>query len=104
MTHQNEQSFLLPCPICNGVEGCDHTVLERARAASAIRRRERETSETLEFKSAGLKRRRPPMDYRGFSIERERDGSFSVFRFGYISGNHRTVEAAKKDIDGRALS
>jgi hypothetical protein len=24
----------LPCPICNGVEGCDHTVPERARAAS----------------------------------------------------------------------
>jgi len=22
----------LPCPICNGVEGCDHTVPERARA------------------------------------------------------------------------
>lgn len=23
----------LPCPICKGVEGCDHTVPERARAA-----------------------------------------------------------------------
>ncbi len=23
----------LPCPICNGIEGCDHTIPERARAA-----------------------------------------------------------------------
>lgn len=23
----------LPCPICKGVEGCDHSVTERARAA-----------------------------------------------------------------------
>jgi hypothetical protein len=29
------QPFLTPCPICNGVEGCDHTLMERARAASA---------------------------------------------------------------------
>lgn len=25
----------LPCPICNGVEGCDHTYLERREAAKA---------------------------------------------------------------------
>ena len=24
----------LPCPICNGVEGCDHTRAERARAVA----------------------------------------------------------------------
>lgn len=24
----------LPCPICGGVEGCDHTYAERERAAS----------------------------------------------------------------------
>lgn len=23
----------LPCPICHGVEGCDHTVTERLRAS-----------------------------------------------------------------------
>lgn len=26
---------LLPCPICKGVEGCDHVLLERARAMQA---------------------------------------------------------------------
>jgi len=31
-------AFLLPCPICNGVEGCDHTVLERAKAESERRK------------------------------------------------------------------
>jgi hypothetical protein len=25
----------LPCPICHGTEGCDHTVPERMRAAGA---------------------------------------------------------------------
>ncbi len=39
--------------------------------------------------------------YRGFSIEQERDGSFSIFRFGYIRGNLKTIEDAKKDIDWR---
>lgn len=24
--------YLLPCPICNGVEGCDHSVAERRLA------------------------------------------------------------------------
>jgi hypothetical protein len=31
--------FLIPCPICNGVEGCDHTVMERARAEAEKRRK-----------------------------------------------------------------
>ena len=25
----------LPCPICKGIEGCDHTVVERATAYEA---------------------------------------------------------------------
>lgn len=40
-----------------------------------------------------------PINYRGFSIEQERDGSFSIFRFGYICGHFGSVEAAKKHID-----
>jgi hypothetical protein len=28
----------LPCPICNGVEGCDHSWTERARAAKSRRK------------------------------------------------------------------
>jgi hypothetical protein len=35
---QKHPPFLIPCPICHGIEGCDHTVLERARAASEKRR------------------------------------------------------------------
>ena len=31
-TDQGLSELLLPCPICNGVEGCDHTVPERLRA------------------------------------------------------------------------
>lgn len=27
-------AIYLPCPICSGVEGCDHTVPERRRATS----------------------------------------------------------------------
>jgi hypothetical protein len=26
----------LPCPICNGTEGCDHAVPERARASGIM--------------------------------------------------------------------
>jgi hypothetical protein len=26
--------FLIPCPMCKGVEGCDHTVIERAQSYS----------------------------------------------------------------------
>ncbi len=26
-----------PCPICGGIEGCDHTVLERRRVEAAAR-------------------------------------------------------------------
>lgn len=39
--------------------------------------------------------------YRGFSIEQERDGSYSLFRFGYVAGHFATVEAAKIDADRR---
>lgn len=39
--------------------------------------------------------------YRGFSIEIERDGSYSIFRFGYVAGHFKTVDAAKKNIDWR---
>ncbi len=39
--------------------------------------------------------------YRGFSIEQERDGSYSIFRFGYVKGHFATVDAAKQDIDWR---
>lgn len=39
--------------------------------------------------------------YRGFSIERERDGSFSLFRLGYVAGGFATVEAAKASADKR---
>jgi hypothetical protein len=42
-----------------------------------------------------------PINYRGFSIEQETDGTFSVYRFGYIRGGLKTVEAAKADIDWR---
>jgi len=42
------------------------------------------------------------MNYRGYSIEKERDGSFSVFGAGgYISGNFKTVTEAKADVDWR---
>lgn len=45
-----------------------------------------------------------PINYRGFSIEQENDGSFSVYRFGYIRGHLASVEAARKDIDWRVAS
>jgi hypothetical protein len=35
------------------------------------------------------------MIYRGFSIEQERDGSYSVFRFGYLAGHFRNVAEAQ---------
>lgn len=41
------------------------------------------------------------MTYRGFSIEQERDGSYSIFHFGYVAGHFGTIEAAKKNIDWR---
>lgn len=40
-------------------------------------------------------------NYRGFSIERERDGSFSIFRFGYVAGHFVSIEAAKRSIEAR---
>lgn len=48
-------------------------------------------------------RERQPMtkNYRGFSIEQERDGSFSIYRFGYVAGHFATVQDAQRDIDWR---
>lgn len=41
-------------------------------------------------------------NYRGYSIEIERDGSYSVFGIGgYLSGHFKTLADAKKDIDWR---
>lgn len=42
----------LPCPICNGIEGCDHTVPERARAGhmasgAELERLKRQNAELL---------------------------------------------------------
>ena len=34
MMHGANRPPFIPCPICGGVEGCDHTVTERARAAT----------------------------------------------------------------------
>ena len=46
--------------------------------------------------------RQHPINYRSFSIEQERDGSFSIFGIGgYISGNFKTIEAAKAEVDWR---
>ncbi len=45
--------------------------------------------------------RTQPINYRSFSIEQENDGSFSVYRFGYIRGNLKTIADAKADIDRR---
>jgi hypothetical protein len=42
-----------------------------------------------------------PTNYRGFSIEQERDGSLSIYRFGYIKGHFTSIEQAKKDINNR---
>ena len=39
--------------------------------------------------------------YRGYSIELELDGTYSVYRFGYISGKHTNHQQAKLDIDMR---
>lgn len=46
----------------------------------------------------------PPQNYRSFSIEQKRDGSFSLYRFGYVAGHFTTVEAAKVDADRRVAS
>jgi hypothetical protein len=46
--------------------------------------------------------RSKPVTYRGFSIEQELDGSFSLFGVGgYISGRFVTIEAAMKNADWR---
>jgi hypothetical protein len=41
------------------------------------------------------------MSYRGFTIEQERDGSYSIFNLGYVAGHFSTIEAAKENIDWR---
>jgi hypothetical protein len=41
------------------------------------------------------------MTWRAFSIEKERDGTYSLYNLGYIAGNFKTVEEAKKDADKR---
>lgn len=45
--------------------------------------------------------RSKPTSYRGFSIEQERDGTFSLYCFGYVAGNFKTLEEAKKNADWR---
>jgi hypothetical protein len=42
------------------------------------------------------------IQYRGFSIELELDGTWSVYRFGYVSGKHTSAQQAKLDINMRA--
>ena len=41
------------------------------------------------------------MSYRGFTIEQERDGSYSIFNRGYVAGHFSTIQAAKENIDWR---
>ncbi len=49
--------------------------------------------------------RTQPINYRSFSIEQENDGTFSIFgTCGYISGNFKTIEDAKKDAEWRFQS
>lgn len=48
-----------------------------------------------------MTKRIAPQTYRGFSIEQELDGSFSLFRFGYVAGHFATIEEAKKSADWR---
>lgn len=45
--------------------------------------------------------RTAPTTYRGFSIEQENNGTFSLFRFGYVAGGFKSVEAAKRNADWR---
>jgi hypothetical protein len=39
--------------------------------------------------------------YRGFTIEFETNGSYSIYNLGYVAGGFATVKAAKVDIDRR---
>jgi hypothetical protein len=41
------------------------------------------------------------MSYRGFTIEQERDGSYSIFYRSYVAGHFSTIQAAKENIDWR---
>jgi hypothetical protein len=46
-------------------------------------------------------KRKYKMSYRGFTIEQERDGSYSIFNLGYVAGHFSTIQAAKENIDWR---
>jgi len=41
------------------------------------------------------------MKYRGFSIERETDGTYSLYNLGYVAGGFASIEAAQRDADKR---
>ena len=43
--------------------------------------------------------RQQPITYRGYSIEQENSGTFSLYRFGYVRGGFKTSEEAKSLVD-----
>lgn len=45
--------------------------------------------------------RQAPQNYRGFSIEQELSGNYSLYRFGYVAGHFASVEDAKRSVDDR---
>src|ERR1051326_734077 len=45
--------------------------------------------------------RETAMKYRGFSIERETDGTYSLYNLGYVAGGFASIEAAQRDADKR---
>ncbi len=45
--------------------------------------------------------RSKPTNYRGFSIEQENNGTFSLYNLGYVAGGFKTAEEAKKNADWR---
>lgn len=45
--------------------------------------------------------RAKPATYRSFSIEQERDGTFSIFNLGYVAGHFQTADDARRDVDNR---
>ena len=45
--------------------------------------------------------RQAPVNYRGFSIEQERDFTFSIFNFGYVAGGFKTEVEARANVDWR---
>lgn len=40
------------------------------------------------------------MKYRGYEIDKELDGSFSVYHYGYMA-NRKTIEECQKYIDAK---